>query len=71
MLHGNRNIGKIAFFGMMAAGLFLHAAPTALAASDVVSKFDKDNDKTLDLAEAKAAAGAQFDGAGQRYRQDP
>jgi hypothetical protein len=36
----------------------------SLAASsdgDVVSKYDTDNDKTLDLAEVKAAASAHFD----------
>ena len=61
MLHKNTNIGKIAFFGVLAAGLVLYSAPAAFAASDVVSKYDTDKDKTLDLAEVKAAAGAEFD----------
>jgi Ca2+-binding EF-hand superfamily protein len=47
--------------------LLLCSAQVALVASaigqttDVVTKYDKDNDKTLDLDEAKAAASAHFD----------
>src|SRR5271157_4298308 len=61
MLCKSTNIGKIALFGLVAAGLALQSVPAAFAASDIVSKYDKDNDKTLDLAEAKAAGGAAFD----------
>ena len=47
--------------------LLLCSAQVALVASasgqttDVVAKYDKDNDKTLDLDEVKAAAAAHFD----------
>lgn len=49
-----------------AAGILILSAMqgAALADSssgDVVAKYDKDNDKTLDLAEVKAAASAHFD----------
>jgi Ca2+-binding EF-hand superfamily protein len=36
-------------------------AAWAQSTGDVVSKYDKDNDKTLDLDEVKAAAAAHFD----------
>jgi len=47
--------------------LLLCSAQVALVASasgqttDVITKYDKDNDKTLDLDEVKAAAAAHFD----------
>jgi Ca2+-binding EF-hand superfamily protein len=51
-----------------AAGLWLLAAVPCVAISqatssngDVVSKYDTDSDKTLDLAEVKTAASAHFD----------
>ena len=46
--------------GVAAALAFVGAAP-ARAAADVIARHDKDSDKTLDLAEVKAAAGAEFD----------
>jgi hypothetical protein len=61
MSHGNSILARLSICGLLAAGLLLHSAPAALAASDVVTKYDKDSDKTLDLAEVKAAASAQFD----------
>ncbi|HEY1899429.1 MAG TPA: hypothetical protein VGG49_06540 [Steroidobacteraceae bacterium] len=46
-----------AFLGMLLAPQIVSAdTPSA-----VVSKYDKDNDHTLDLAEVKAAASARFD----------
>ncbi len=38
-------------FGILSAGMDVKAA----AAADLVSKYDTDNDKTLDLAEVKTA----------------
>ena len=53
-------------FGMLGLcgvlGLSLGPQPAlADTAAAVVSKYDKDSDRTLDLAELKAAAGARFD----------
>ena len=56
MLYQNVNIGKIALSAVFAAGLVLHSTPPAFAVSDLIADHDKDNDKTLDLAEVKAAA---------------
>jgi hypothetical protein len=61
MLRRSTILGTISLTVFLGAGLVLHSAPAALAASDVISKHDKDSDKTLDLAEVTAAASAQFD----------
>lgn len=61
MLYKCANIGRTASSALLAAGFLLHLPPAAFAASDPVADHDKDNDKTLDLAEVKAAAGAEFD----------
>ena len=61
MLRRSSILGTISLTVFLGAGLVLRSAPAALAASDVISKHDKDSDKTLDLAEVTAAASAQFD----------
>jgi hypothetical protein len=61
MLRKSSILGTISLCGFLGAGLVLHSVTAALAASNVISKHDKDSDKTLDLAEVKAAASAQFD----------
>jgi hypothetical protein len=43
-----------------AQGIYLNVC-SAQSASDVVAKYDKDNDQTLDLKEVQAAAAAHFD----------
>jgi hypothetical protein len=54
-------MGIAAFNSLVAAGLVMSSANAATPAAAVVAKYDKDNDKTLDLAEVKAAAAAHFD----------
>ncbi len=47
--------------GLAAEGLPQLTLADPPSATDVVSKYDSDNDKTLDLNEVKAAAAAHFD----------
>lgn len=50
--------GSLVVLAMQALPRVVSADPTA---GDVVSKYDTDNDKTLSVAEVKAAAAAHFD----------
>jgi hypothetical protein len=55
-------IAKIGLCGFLAANvIFVANSAAARAASGAIAAFDKDNDGTLDLAEAKAAASDLFD----------
>ncbi len=55
-------IGFAALNGLLVASLAMPSAEAAPpTAAGVVAKYDKDNDKTLDVAEVKAAAAAHFD----------
>lgn len=60
MLHGRVIAQALSFCGLLAAQPLLQTA-VADTPSAVVAKYDKDSDKTLDLAEVKAAASAHFD----------
>ena len=42
----NSILTQLSLCGAMAAGLLLNSAPAALAVSDVVSKYDKNSDKS-------------------------
>ncbi len=61
MLNRSALLVKAPLFAIVAAGFVMYSAPPALAVSDLIAEHDKDNDKTLDLAEVKAAAGVEFD----------
>lgn len=52
---------RLTLCGLLSAGFAGSLAPAAFAASDLIKDYDTDNDGTLDLAEAKAAAAAEFD----------
>ncbi len=55
-------IGFGALNGLLVASLAMPSAEAAPpTAASVVAKYDKDSDKTLDLAEVKAAAAAHVD----------
>jgi hypothetical protein len=53
--------GALALCSVPATEPMAQSGAGATSASGVVSKYDKDSDRTLDLAEVKAAAGAHFD----------
>ena len=53
-------VGMIGLFGLPAGELMAQTTGT-MHSSGIISKYDKDNDQTLDLAEVQAAAGAHFD----------
>lgn len=53
-------VGTLALCWLPGADL-LAQSPAATPGSGIISKYDKDSDQTLDLAEVQAAAGAHFD----------
>ena len=54
-------ITRRTFVGSLAVGTLLAAVLPAMAKSSLIRMLDTDNDGTVDLAEAKAAASALFD----------